>query len=239
MTLATITFQNYFRLYEKLVGHDRHGDDRAGGVLQDLRARRDRRADPPADDPRGRQPTSSSAREDAKFNALIDEIAEMTEAGRPVLVGTTSVEKSEVLSDMLKRRGIKHEVLNAKFHEKEAPIVAQAGRSRRRDHRDQHGRPRHGHPARRQSRGHGLGRSPSPGHQPGRGAAGGLRGGAGQGQGATCRRPRPRSSRRAGCTSSAPSATRRGASTTSCAAAPVARATRARRASTCRSRTCS
>ena len=64
-----------------------------------------------------------------KFNALIDEIVEMTEAGRPVLVGTTSVEKSEVLSEMLKRRGIKHEVLNAKFHEKEAPIVAQAGRS--------------------------------------------------------------------------------------------------------------
>jgi preprotein translocase subunit SecA len=67
--------------------------------------------------------------ENAKFEALIDEVVEMTEAGRPVLVGTTSVEKSEVLSEMLKRRGIKHEVLNAKFHEKEAPIVAQAGRS--------------------------------------------------------------------------------------------------------------
>src|SRR3954467_2214392 len=67
--------------------------------------------------------------ENAKFTALIDEIVEMTEAGRPVLVGTTSVEKSEVLAEMLKRRGIKHEVLNAKFHEKEAPIIAQAGRA--------------------------------------------------------------------------------------------------------------
>src|SRR5688572_15190651 len=67
--------------------------------------------------------------EPAKFNALIDEIVEMQEAGRPVLVGTVTVEKSEVLSTLLKRRGIKHEVLNAKFHEKESGIVAQAGRS--------------------------------------------------------------------------------------------------------------
>jgi preprotein translocase subunit SecA len=67
--------------------------------------------------------------EEAKFNALIDEVAEMQEAGRPVLVGTVSVEKSEVLSTMLKRRGVRHEVLNAKYHEKEATIVAQAGRS--------------------------------------------------------------------------------------------------------------
>src|SRR5207249_6372155 len=64
-----------------------------------------------------------------KFNALIDEVAEMNEAGRPVLVGTVSVEKSEILSEMLKRQGIKHEVLNAKFHEKESGIVAQAGRT--------------------------------------------------------------------------------------------------------------
>jgi preprotein translocase subunit SecA len=67
--------------------------------------------------------------EKAKFNAVIDEIEEMQEQGRPVLVGTVSVEKSERLSDMLKRRGVKHEVLNAKFHEKESGIVAQAGRS--------------------------------------------------------------------------------------------------------------
>jgi preprotein translocase subunit SecA len=67
--------------------------------------------------------------EGSKFNAVIDEIAEMQELGRPVLVGTISVEKSEVLSTMLKRRGVKHETLNAKFHEKESGIVAQAGRS--------------------------------------------------------------------------------------------------------------
>ena len=67
--------------------------------------------------------------EKAKFNALIDEIVELQEAGRPVLVGTVSVEKSEILSTMLKRRGIKHETLNAKFHEKESGIVAQAGRT--------------------------------------------------------------------------------------------------------------
>ena len=67
--------------------------------------------------------------EGSKFNAVIDEIAEMQELGRPVLVGTVSVEKSEVLSTMLKRRGVKHETLNAKFHEKESGIVAQAGRT--------------------------------------------------------------------------------------------------------------
>src|SRR4029079_6179455 len=67
--------------------------------------------------------------EKAEFNRLIDEIVEMQEAGRPVLVGTVSVEKSEVLSTLLKRRGIKHETLNAKFHEKESGIVAQAGRT--------------------------------------------------------------------------------------------------------------
>src|SRR4029077_5411304 len=67
--------------------------------------------------------------ESGKFNALIDEIVEMTEHGRPVLVGTVSVEKREVLWEVLKRRGIKHETLNAKFHEKESGIVAQAGRT--------------------------------------------------------------------------------------------------------------
>ena len=128
VTLATITFQNYFRLYDKLsgmtgtamteaeefhkiyqlevVGIPTHRDmvrtDEADLVFRD---------------------------EKAKFNALIDEIVEMQDGGRPVLVGTVSVEKSEVLSAMLKRRGVKHETLNAKFHEKESGIVAQAGRS--------------------------------------------------------------------------------------------------------------
>src|SRR5207247_2285141 len=66
--------------------------------------------------------------EDAKFNAVIDEIAELATNGRPVLVGTTSVEKSERLAEMLSRRGVDHEVLNAKQHEREAWVIAQAGR---------------------------------------------------------------------------------------------------------------
>jgi preprotein translocase subunit SecA len=128
VTMATITFQNYFRLYEKLAGmtgtalteqeefYKIYGLD-VVAVPTHRPMIRDDQAD------------LVYQSENAKFNALIDEIVEMTAAGRPVLVGTTSVEKSEVLAEMLKRRGIKHEVLNAKFHEKEAPIVAQAGRS--------------------------------------------------------------------------------------------------------------
>jgi preprotein translocase subunit SecA len=127
VTLATITFQNYFRLYEKLSGmtgtalteqeefYKIYGLDVVAIPTNRPMIRED-------------QADLVFQNENAKFNALIDEVVEMTEAGRPVLVGTTSVEKSEVLSEMLKRRGIKHEVLNAKFHEKEAPIVAQAGR---------------------------------------------------------------------------------------------------------------
>ena len=66
--------------------------------------------------------------EQGKFNAVIEQIIECHEKGQPVLVGTVTIEKSELLSSMLKRRGVKHEVLNAKFHEKEAEIVAQAGK---------------------------------------------------------------------------------------------------------------
>jgi preprotein translocase subunit SecA len=128
VTLATITFQNYFRLYHKLSGmtgtamteqeefYKIYGLDVVSIPTHRPMVRED-------------SPDLVFRTEQDKFTALIDEIVEMTEAGRPVLVGTTSVEKSEVLSEMLKRRGIKHEVLNAKYHEKEAPIVAQAGRS--------------------------------------------------------------------------------------------------------------
>ncbi len=128
VTLATITFQNYFRLYDKLAGmtgtamteqeefYKIYGLDVVAIPTHRPMVRADH--------------TDVVYRnENAKFNALIDEVVEMSEKGRPVLVGTTSVEKSEVLSEMLDRRGLKHEVLNAKFHEKEAPIVAQAGRS--------------------------------------------------------------------------------------------------------------
>ena len=128
VTLATITFQNYFRLYDKLAGMTGTAMTEAEefhkiytlevvAIPTHKEMIRDDAADLVFRD------------EKAKFNAVIDEIVEMTEAGRPVLVGTVSVEKSELLSTMLKRRGIAHETLNAKFHEKESGIVAQAGRS--------------------------------------------------------------------------------------------------------------
>jgi preprotein translocase subunit SecA len=128
VTLATITFQNYFRLYDKLSGMTGTAltEQEEFYKIYGLEV-----IAVPTHRPMVREdsPDLVFQTETAKFNALIDEIVEMTEAGRPVLVGTTSVEKSEVLAEMLKRRGIKHEVLNAKFHEKEAPIVAQAGRT--------------------------------------------------------------------------------------------------------------
>src|SRR6187397_179542 len=128
VTLATITFQNYFRLYDKLSGMTGTAMTEAEefhkiytlevvGIPTHREMVRTDEADLVFRD------------EGSKFNSVIDEIAEMQEAGRPVLVGTVSVEKSEILSAMLKRRGIRHEVLNAKYHEKEAQLVAQAGRS--------------------------------------------------------------------------------------------------------------
>ena len=128
ITMATITFQNYFRLYDKLSGMTGTAMTEAEEFhkIYDLEVvavptHRDMiRAD---------EADLVFRNELGKFNALIDEVVEMQEAGRPVLVGTVSVEKSEILSTMLKRRGIKHETLNAKFHEKESGIVAQAGRT--------------------------------------------------------------------------------------------------------------
>ena len=87
-----------------------------------------------------------------KFDAVVEEIAEKSEKGQPVLVGTISIEKSERLSTMLKKKKVPHVVLNAKYHEQEATIVAQAGQVGRRHDRDEHGGPRHGHPPRRQPR---------------------------------------------------------------------------------------
>ena len=127
VTMATITFQNYFRLYHKLAGMTGTAMTEQeefykiyGLEVVSIPTHRPMIRDDEAD--------LIYRTENAKFEALIDEIAEMQTAGRPVLVGTVSVEKSEILSTMLKRRGVRHEVLNAKFHEKEAPIVAQAGR---------------------------------------------------------------------------------------------------------------
>jgi preprotein translocase subunit SecA len=129
VTLATITFQNYFRLYDKLAGMTGTAMTEAEEFhkIYNLEV-----VAIPTHKPmiRDDDPDLVFRNEVGKFEALIDEIAEMNEAGRPVLVGTVSVEKSEHLSQMLGRRGIKHEVLNAKLHEKESLIVAQAGRSR-------------------------------------------------------------------------------------------------------------
>jgi preprotein translocase subunit SecA len=129
VTLATITFQNYFRLYDKLSGMTGTAMTEAEEFFKIYKLevvaipthREMIRID---------EPDYVYRTENGKFNALIEEIVEMTEQGRPILVGTVSVEKSEILGTMLKRRGIKHEVLNAKFHEKESGIVAQAGRSK-------------------------------------------------------------------------------------------------------------
>ncbi len=128
VTLATITFQNYFRLYDKLSGMTGTAMTEAEELYKIYQLEV---VAVPTHREMIREDSADLVFRDekAKFNAVIDEIVEMQEAGRPVLVGTISVEKSEVLATMLKRRGIRHEVLNAKFHEKEAPIVAQAGRT--------------------------------------------------------------------------------------------------------------
>ena len=128
VTLATITFQNYFRLYRKLAGMTGTAMTEAEEFHKIYKLEV---VAVPTHRPmiRDDDPDLVFRTEDGKFKALIDEIEEMGTMGRPVLVGTVSVEKSEHLAELLQRRGIRHEVLNAKFHEREAPIVAQAGRS--------------------------------------------------------------------------------------------------------------
>lgn len=126
-TLATITFQNYFRMYEKLAGMT------GTALTEEDEFRKIYGLDVvviPTNKPNQRKdlPDMIYKTERAKLNAVVNEIAERHANGQPILVGTISIEKSEELSDMLKRRGIKHNVLNAKYHEKEAEIVAQAGR---------------------------------------------------------------------------------------------------------------
>ena len=126
-TLATITLQNYFRLYKKLSGMTGTATTEAAefdqtyklGVVQI-----------PTNRPMCREddPDVVFKTESAKYDAVVEDIAEKVEKGQPVLVGTVSVEKSELLSGLLRKRGITHEVLNAKQHEREATIVAEAGR---------------------------------------------------------------------------------------------------------------
>jgi preprotein translocase subunit SecA len=127
-TLATITFQNYFRLYRKLAGMT--GTAMTEAQEFDKIYNLDVVTIPP-NKPRVREDLSDLIyrTQNAKFNAVVEEIKELHEKGQPVLVGTTSVETSELLSHLLDMQGIEHHVLNAKYHEKEAQIVAQAGRS--------------------------------------------------------------------------------------------------------------
>ena len=126
-TLATITFQNYFRMYEKLSGMTGTAQTEAAEFeeIYGLQV-----VEVPTNKPVARTDYNDVVykTEPAKFNAVIEQIIECHEKGQPVLVGTISIEKSEELSAMLKKRGIRHNVLNAKFHEKEAEIVAQAGK---------------------------------------------------------------------------------------------------------------
>ncbi|WP_448627043.1 preprotein translocase subunit SecA [Geodermatophilus sp. URMC 64] len=126
-TLATITLQNYFRLYEKLAGMTGTASTEAAELHQTYKLGV---VPIPTNRPMIRDDRSDVIykTEKAKFDAVVDDIADRHEAGQPVLVGTASVEKSEILSKFLLRRGIPHEVLNAKNHAREAHIVAQAGR---------------------------------------------------------------------------------------------------------------
>ena len=229
-TLATITFQNYFRMYDKLAGMTGTADTESAEFKEiyglDV-------VIAPTNQPMIRIDNHDVIykSEDEKFDAVIEEIQDCHERGQPVLVGTVSIEKSERVANQLKKTGVKHSVLNAKNHEREAEIVAQAGR---------------------------LGGVTISTNMAGRGTDIVL-----GGNPDSWPRPRParatpttkifarrsrsiapnawpsasRCSRRAACTSSAPSATSRAASTTSCAAVRDARATPAARGSSSRWRT--
>ena len=126
-TLATITFQNYFRLYKKLSGMTGTAmtESQEFNEIYSLDV-----VEIPTNKPMIRQdyPDDVYKTEAVKYAAIVKQVKECHEKGQPVLVGTISIEKSEILSSILRKSGIKHEVLNAKFHEKEAEIVAQAGK---------------------------------------------------------------------------------------------------------------
>ncbi len=126
VTVASITFQNYFRLYQKLAGMTGTAATEAEELhkIYNLEV-----VIIPTNMPMIRVDHTDRVYrdEEAKFRAVVEEIAQLNDQGRPILVGTTSIEKSEVLSDLLTKKGIAHQVLNAKNHEKEAGIIAQAG----------------------------------------------------------------------------------------------------------------
>jgi len=126
-TLATVTLQNYFRLYEKLSGMTGTAETEAAEFMSTYKLGV---VSIPTNKPMQRIDQSDLVykNEQAKFDQVVEDIVERHEKGQPVLVGTTSVEKSEYLSRLLAKRGVRHEVLNAKNHAREAAIVAQAGR---------------------------------------------------------------------------------------------------------------
>ena len=126
-TLATITFQNYFRMYKKLAGMTGTAETEAAEFDKIYKLEV---VVIPTNQPllRKENPDIIYRTEKEKYYAVADEVQKIAVEGRPVLVGTTSIEKSERLSDLLKKKNVKHVVLNAKYHEKEAEIVAQAGR---------------------------------------------------------------------------------------------------------------
>jgi preprotein translocase subunit SecA len=126
-TLATVTLQNYFRLYKKLSGMTGTAETEASEFMSTYKLGV---VPIPTNMPMRRldKPDLVYKNEEAKFNQVVEDIVRRHEKGQPVLVGTTSVEKSEYLSKLLAKRGVKHEVLNAKNHAREAAIVAQAGR---------------------------------------------------------------------------------------------------------------
>ena len=240
-TLATISYQNYFRIYKKLAGMTGTADTEAEEFHKiyklDVTV-------VPTNKPILRKDADDVVykNERGKFRAVCDEIEDCHKRGQPVLVGTVSVEKSEVVASLLRKKGIPHNVLNAKQHEREAFVVAQAGRKgavtistnmagRGTDiilggNAEFMARAEVDPGERRQARaraGDPRSRRPT------------TRRSSGSRPSAT-----PRSRRcwpPAACTSSAPSATSRAASTTSCAAAPAARAIPAARGSTCRWKT--
>ena len=236
-TWATVTLQNYFRLYDKLAGMTGTAETEASEFASTYNL-------PVVPIPTNMPMVRADEQdliyksEQAKFEAVVEDIIERHDKGQPVLVGTASVEKSEVLSGMLERRGIPHHVLNAKQHAREAQIVAQAGRL---------------HAVTVATNMAGRGVDILLGGNPELLAAQEVRGSRRSTR--TPRRARPatttcssstrrsarpratRSASSAASTCSAPSATSPAASTTSCGAAPAARATRARAGSSSRSRT--
>ena len=143
-TFATITIQNYFRMYDKLAGMTGTAETEETEFYQIYGLEV---AVIPTNRPITRLDQADriykTRRE--KYNAVLDEVERLHGLGWPILIGTVNVDVSETLSRQLKRRGLKHEVLNAKYHQREAEIVASAGQQGVDHHRDQHGRPRHRH----------------------------------------------------------------------------------------------